>query len=46
MGKLFVKLGNWITKMWCKYCCLYNSIIVKLIIKVDSCPNQICVCKK
>jgi len=46
MGKLLVKLGMWISAMWCKYCCFYNSAIAKLIIKVDNCPNQICACKK
>jgi len=46
MGKLLIKLGYWVTKIWCKFACFYNSIVAKLIIKVDSCPNQICVCKK
>ena len=46
MGKLLVKLGTWISKAWCKYCCFYNSVVAKLIIKVDNCPNQICQCQK
>jgi hypothetical protein len=46
MGKLLVKLGLWIQDVWCKFSCFYNSLVVKLIIKVDSCPNQVCTCKK
>jgi len=46
MGKLLVKLGLWVQGVWCKFACFYNSLVVKLIIKVDSCPNQVCSCKK
>jgi len=46
MGKLLIRAGQWISKTWNKYCCLHNSIMSKLIIKVDSCPNQLCTCKK
>ena len=46
MGKLFVKLGNWITKQWIKFSCFHNAILLKLMIKVGDCPNKICTCKK
>ena len=46
MGKLLVKLGLWVQGVWCEFACFYNSLVVKLIIKVDSCPNQVCKCKK
>mgnify|MGYP003667506756 FL=1 len=46
MGKLLVKFGTWVSKIWCKYCCFHNSIVAKLIFKVESCPNQMCACKK
>lgn len=46
MGKLLVKLGLWIQVVWCKFACFYNFLVSKLIIKVDTCSNQICSCKK
>jgi hypothetical protein len=46
MGKFFVKIGNWISAFWCKLQCKWNSILVKLTVDVDSCPNKLCKCKK
>ena len=46
MGKLLVKLGLWVQGVWCEFACFYNSLFGKLIIKVESFPNQVCKCKK
>ena len=45
MGKLFVKIGLWIQKIWCKFQCKWNWLISKLIFNVDTCPVSQCVCK-
>jgi hypothetical protein len=46
MGKLFVKIGLWIQKIWCKFQCKWNWMISKLIFNVKECPVAQCVCKK
>ena len=45
MGKLLVKFGMWIQDMWCKSICSWNAFVIKLIVKVDNCPNKLCKCK-
>ena len=46
MGKLLVKLGMWIQKVWCKLLCKWNWLISKLIVDVKDCPVAQCMCKK
>ena len=46
MGKLLVKLGMWIQKVWCKLLCKWNWLISKLIVDVKDCPVAECICKK
>ncbi len=45
MGKLLIKLGTWISKMWCKLLCKWNWLISKLIVNVNDCPVAQCMCK-
>jgi len=46
MGKLFVKIGLWMQKVWCKFQCNWNWLVSKLLFNVASCPNKLCTCKK
>ena len=46
MGQAFIKLGMWMQKVWCKFQCNWNSVLIKLMFKTDSCPNKMCTCKK
>lgn len=45
MGKALIKLGQWISGLWNKVLCKWNALLVKLTVKVDSCPNKLCKCK-
>ena len=45
MGKLLVKVGMWISKMWCKLLCKWNWLLSKMIVNVNECPVAQCVCK-
>lgn len=45
MGKALIWLGTKISAFWCKILCWWNSLLIKLTVEVDSCPNKLCKCK-
>jgi hypothetical protein len=46
MGKALIWLGNKISEGWTSLICLWNSILIKLTVDVDKCPNKLCKCKE
>ena len=46
MGKLFVKLGLWMQRVWCRCKVVWNRLISKLMFGAISCQNKTCTCKK
>jgi len=45
MGKLFVKIGLWMQKVWCQFQCKWNWCVSKLMFDISKCKVEGCKCK-